>query len=112
MGHVTVGERHLVDVVRRDELGQPGGIDDRDAVRVTRACEHGRVATSRDIRDLACRESHHLDARIVAVDGVEVVKIAPRRAHDDDPARLARIAHRSSFAVAAGAAAFMLLPAP
>ena len=62
VGEVGVGEHHGVDPLARDERLELRLVDDRDAVRVQRAGELGRVGASVDVGDLGRGEGDHLDA--------------------------------------------------
>ena len=53
----------------------------------------GRVATPGDIRNLAGGKGNHAESRIVAIHHVEVVKIAPCRAHDHDASLFLLVGH-------------------
>jgi hypothetical protein len=84
VAHVAVGEHHRIDVVVADDLlelllgqdGNPGGVQ--------RACQFRRISAIGNARNLGRGEGNDLDVRIVAVDDVEVVEVAPSGAHDRD----------------------------
>ena len=84
---VGVREHDVVDIERRDELGELGLVVDLDAVRVVRARELRRVHPVVDERDLGRRERHDLRVGIVAEHGVEVVEVATGGSHDEDATR-------------------------
>ena len=84
--HVAVGEHHLVDAPFAAERLQLGFIENGNALGVARSGQLRRVAAPGDAGDLRCGEGHHLERRIVAVDEVEVVEIAPGGAEDQDAA--------------------------
>ncbi len=84
VGHVAVGEDDPVDLLGREDPVELVLRDDRDARRVERTGELRRVATPGDAGDLGRREGDDLDARVVAVDDVEVVEVAPGGPHDHD----------------------------
>ena len=56
---------------------------DGDAVGIARARQRRGVAAVVDAGYLGRREGHHSDLGVVAVDHVEVVKVATCRTHDD-----------------------------
>ena len=84
VGDVGVGEHRLVYFFLAEQPLQLGLRDDGDALRVERTCEVGRIAPVGDVRDLRGGEGHDTDGGVVAVYAVEVVKVAPGRAHYDD----------------------------
>ena len=84
VGHVGVGEDDDFDAVLLDELGHLGLVVDRDAVRVVRTGELGRVLAVVDVRDLRGREGDDLVLLPLAEVGVEVVEVATRGSHDED----------------------------
>ena len=88
---VGIGEDDLVHSLALDQVGELVLGPDRDAVRVLRPGERGRVAAVVDAGDLSRREGDDLGARLLAEDRVEVMEVAASRSHDDD------LAHRSSF---------------
>ena len=58
--------------------------DDRDAVRIERPGERGRVAAVVDARDLRGGERDDTRLRVLAEDDVEVVEVAAAGSHHDD----------------------------
>jgi hypothetical protein len=87
MADVAVGEHHLVDTLFPAKALQRRFVDDWDAFGIVLARQRSRVAAPRDIRNLVSGEGNHLAVGIVAVDHVEIVKVAASRAHDDDSSR-------------------------
>ncbi len=85
MREVAIGEDDLVDPPVAAERLEPGLVEDRNAVGIERSGERRRIAAADDARDLGGGERHHLRAGIAAIDDIEVVEIAPRRAEDQDP---------------------------
>ncbi len=84
---VRVGEDDVVDPSRwTTSSASLLLLDDRDAVGIERAGERRRIPPAGDAGDLGRRERDDLGARVVAVDGVEVVEVTARRAHDHDAA--------------------------
>jgi hypothetical protein len=51
---------------------------------MVRARKRRRIATPRYSGDLRCRESHDLNTGVIPISDVEVVKVTPSRADDDD----------------------------
>jgi len=84
VGHVAVGENDPVDLLAGEDSLELGLRHDVDAVGVERPGERRRVAPVIDPGDLGGRERDDLDAWVVSIDDVEVVEVAPRRAHDDN----------------------------
>ena len=80
---VAVGKHHLIDVELGDQAVQVALGVDRNAGRVERAGQLRRIEPPLDVGYLGGGESHHLKAGVIAEDDVEVVEIAPRRAHDE-----------------------------
>ena len=83
---VRVGEHDLVDLFAADQLRQLLLGPDRNAVRVQRPGERGRVEAVGDPGDLGRREGDDADIGVLAEGEVEVVEVAPSGTHDDDPA--------------------------
>ena len=88
---VGVGEDDLVHELAPDQLGEITLVVDRDAFGVEGAGERRRVDPVRDAGDLGGRERHDPGVAVAPEDDVEVVEVAPARAHDHDTA------HGSSF---------------
>ena len=84
MAGVAVGKYDQVDRSVAHDLLELRFGPDRDAGRVERAGELGRISPLGDSGDLGRREGDHLERGIVAVDDVEVVEVAPGSAHDQD----------------------------
>jgi hypothetical protein len=84
-GVASVREDDLVDRLLADEALEGGLRFDGNPGRITGARQFGRVAPTGDARDLGGRERHHPDPGIVAVDDVEVLKVAAGRAPNEDP---------------------------
>ena len=82
---VAVREDDLVARERADQCPQLRLGVDGDPVRIARAGEGGRIATSVDVRDLRRRERNDGVFGVVTQDGVEVVEVAAGGSHDDDP---------------------------
>jgi len=85
VGHVAVGEDDLIGPEVAHEPRQVGLGMDGDALGITRPRQLRRIAAALDVRDLGGGEGHHLGAGVVAEDRVEVVEVAARGSHDDDP---------------------------
>lgn len=83
--HIAVGEHDRVDALLGDDPTELRLGVDRDALGISRAGQCRRVAPIGDARDLGRREGDDRDTGILAVDDVEVVKIAPCCTHDQDP---------------------------
>jgi len=81
---VGVGEDHGVHPLTRDERLQTGLVDDRDAVRIVRPGERGRVGAAVDVGNLRRGERDDLGVGVVAVQDVEVVEVASRSTQDED----------------------------
>jgi len=73
--------------------------DDGDALRIARAGERRRITAAGDAGNLRGRERDDLVRRIVAIDDVEIVEIAPGRAEDHDARGLRRRSHGRGLAV-------------
>jgi hypothetical protein len=84
VGHVAVCEDDPVDLLAREDPFELRLRDDVDAVRVERTRELRRVAPAIDPGNLGRRERDDLDVGVVSVHDVEVMEIAPCRAHDHD----------------------------
>src|SRR5664280_1229093 len=83
--NVTIGEHNEVNPLSREQTLQVRLGHDLNAVRIERAGQLPGVTSSGDAGDLSCGgEGHHLDARVIAVDDVEVMKVAPSGPHDDN----------------------------
>ena len=82
---VRVREDDLVDALVADEPLELVLGDDRDPGGVAVARQLGRVDAAVDVRDLGGGERDDLDVLAAPVEEVEVVKIAPGGADDDDP---------------------------
>jgi len=80
---IAVGENDEVDVLVAAEPLEITFGDDRDRIVVQRARGLGGIEAIGDARDLCGREGHDLHVRIVSVDDVEVMEVAPCGAHDD-----------------------------
>jgi hypothetical protein len=93
MGHVAVGEDHVMDALPAAEGVDIGLVHDRDALRIEPPGEGRGVPPPADARDLGGGEGDDLDGRIVPVDDVEVVKVAPGRPQDHDPPARHLLAH-------------------
>ena len=91
MGKVAVGEHHQLDLVRADQRLELGFRRDGDAFRILRAGERGGIAAPGDAGNLRRGKGHDFERRIVAIDDIEVVEIAPGRAHDHDARAVAAI---------------------
>src|SRR5574343_865729 len=81
---VAVGEDDLFDLMGVAKGLKLAFVRDGDAVRVAGAGELRRVGAPGDACDLSRGESDDLDGRIVAIDCVEIVKVASGGAHDED----------------------------
>lgn len=86
MRDIAVGEYHLVNALCADQRLQLRLRQNREAHRVQRPRQLGRVASPGDIGDLGCREGDHLEGRVVPKHHVEVVEIPTGRAEDQDAA--------------------------
>ena len=84
LGDVGVGEHHLLGREPGDHLLQIVLVEHRDPVGVAGTGERGREAPVLDVRDLGRGESDDAAVGIVAIDEIEIVKIAPRGAQDHD----------------------------
>ena len=84
VGYVRICEHDLVDLQLADEPQQLVFEVDGDPIRVARTGQLGRIPPVLDERDLGGREGHHLGFRVVPIDDVEVVEVAPSGAHDQD----------------------------
>ena len=82
--HVRVGEDHLVDGLVVEQIFEFFLGEYRNAVRILRPGQFGRIFTVVNIRDLGRRERDNVDGRVIPIHGVEDVKIAPCGAHDDE----------------------------
>ena len=83
VGHVAVGEDHEVDLLVGEQVLQLGLGHDLNAVRIERPGQLHGIAAPGDARNLSGRgKRHDLDARVVAVDDVEVMEVAPSGPHD------------------------------
>jgi len=95
VGDVAIREDDLRDGALPDERLQVRLRDDRNALRIEAAAQPGGVAAARDAGNLGGRERDDLRRRVVAVDRVEIVKIASRGAQDDDAGAMSGIEHES-----------------
>ncbi len=84
MGQVAVGEHHNVRLVVPDQVGQLLLGTDGDAFGVQLAGQGGGIHFSFDSGNLRGSEGDDVVMVVVAEEDVEVVKIPPRRPHDDD----------------------------
>jgi hypothetical protein len=66
-----------------DKIVQLAFILDRNTLRVQLARQHRRVPAAVDIGNLGGGESYDLDKVVVAVERIEIMEIAARRAHDN-----------------------------
>ena len=82
--HVAVGEHHLVDRLGAADALELAFVGDRDAGGIERPGERGGIAPAGNARNLRRREGDDIRPRVVAIDHVEIVKVAAGRAHDDD----------------------------
>ena len=85
VGHIAVGEHHPFHVVLGDKLVQVRFGVDRYALRIKLTRKDGWIGLVLYAGDLGGGESDHLIGRVVPEEDVEVVKVAPRGAHDNDP---------------------------
>jgi hypothetical protein len=83
--HVAVREDDFIDNAGTAKLVEFGLVDNRYAIRIEPASELGRISPPRDSGYLSRCKSDNLAPRIIAIDDVEVVKIATRSAEDYDP---------------------------
>jgi hypothetical protein len=88
VGEVAVGEDHFVDLEIADVLFEVLLVQDRNPLGVPFPGELGGVAAPGDIRDLGGGEGHDLILGASTVIGVEVVKVAPGGAQDQDTSKL------------------------
>jgi hypothetical protein len=91
---IAVGKHDLVDTSLPTKGFQLRLVHDRDAVRIERACQRGGVAAPGNLRNLGCGKCHHAAARIIAIDPVEIVKVAARRSHDEYACRVFLVRHQ------------------
>jgi hypothetical protein len=84
MGDVGVGEPDLVHAVLADQRLELLFGANGDTVRIERSGQLGRVRPPLDVRDLRGGKGHDLAGLVAAKQRVEVVKVPPRRTHDDD----------------------------
>ena len=84
MRYIGVREDHLVDLVLFDQRLQLILWIDLDAIGVKLAGQLWRILAPIDIGNLRCRERDHVVTRIIAEVGIEIVKIAPSRTHNND----------------------------
>ncbi len=84
VGNVGVAEPHLIDVVLLDHIFEIRLRKDRNTAGIERPGELRGIRPALDVRDLGGSEGHHLVVLVVAIQTVEVMKIAPSRTHDDD----------------------------
>ena len=82
---VAVGEHDLIHGLGAAQRFQLRLLHDGNAARIERTRKRRRINPAGDARDLRGGERHDFSCGIVAVDHVEVVKIAAGGAHDDDP---------------------------
>ena len=83
--HVAIGEHDLSHLLAARDGLELALLHDGNALRIEGTRELGRVAPSADARNLGRREGDDLDARVVAIEHVEVVEVAPGRAENDEP---------------------------
>jgi hypothetical protein len=93
MGHVAVGEDHVMDALPPAKRLQFRLVHDRDALRIEASGEGRGIPAPADARDLGGGEGDDLDGRIVPVGDIEVVKVAPGRPQDHDPPARVLVAH-------------------
>jgi hypothetical protein len=84
VGHVGIGEYHLVDLVPADEIYQLVFGVDGDAVWVEAPGQLGRIDATCDVWDLGSSKGHDFVLLVVAKENVKVVKVATGSAHDQD----------------------------
>jgi len=85
VGNVAIGQDHLIGLVAANQFRELFFGVDGDALGIERAGQDGGVEAAFDIGNLGGGEGHDFVLRAVAVVGVEVVKVAAGRSHDDDP---------------------------
>ena len=84
MGEVAVGEDRAVDLEIADQPLQLGLRIDVDALGIERAGELFGVAAAVDSGNLRRSEADDLEVGVVAKEDVEVVKVAPSGAQNQD----------------------------
>ncbi|HTP90697.1 MAG TPA: hypothetical protein VMJ52_03115 [Xanthobacteraceae bacterium] len=82
---VAVGEYDLIHSLRPAQRFKLRLSYDGNAMRIERARKSGRISPAADARYLRGGKCQNFNCRIVAIDDIEVVKIAAGRTHDDDP---------------------------
>src|SRR5690606_17604144 len=82
--HVAISENDLVNLVFPNQRFEFVFATDRDTARVERSCQLGRINPVLDTGNLCCRKGDDFITFIIPVVQIEVVKIAPSGAHDDD----------------------------
>jgi hypothetical protein len=85
VGHVAVGEDHVVDPLLAAQRFQLRFRHDRDSVGIARPGQGGRIAPLGNARDLRRGEGDDPGVRIVAINQVEIMEVPSRRTHDHGP---------------------------
>ena len=81
---VAVGKDHFIHTVLDDDVAKIFLGQDGNTLGVKIAGQHGRVFAAVNIGNLSSGESDDFDFLVVAIEDVEVMEVAARRAHDDD----------------------------
>ena len=84
VGDVGIGEHRLVDLLTLEELLKLTFRHDGYALRIEYAGKIRRIPAVSDIGNLRSREGHNAHGGVISEYAIEVVKIAPCGAHDDD----------------------------
>lgn len=84
MRQIAVGKDRLVNLMIANQLFEFALRVDRDAVRIERPAQRGRVAPRFDPRNLRRSEGHDLKVWLVAKADIESMKVSSRRAENED----------------------------
>ena len=84
MTDITIGKHDLIDMFFLTQIFQSIFINNGDAVGIVLAGKRRRIAAAGNLRDLGGSEGDDTAVRVVAVDHVEIMKIAPGCTHNYD----------------------------
>ena len=90
VGDIAIGKHDLVHGLGAAQRFQLRFLDDGNAARIERTGKRSRINSAGDARDLRRSERHNFSCGVVAVDHIEIMKIAAGGADDDDPAAPSR----------------------
>ena len=88
MRDVAISEHHVIDGQATTDPFEVALRFDRNSVRIGRSRQHRRIESLVDTGDLRSRKCNDLIVGIVAINDIEIVKIAAGSTHIQDAATL------------------------